>query len=337
MSDRPVLSALASAFLAGEPTVEQLVERATRALGQQWAWLSPLAKRYIKAFSGGVRPRHREVVQFLLRDPGFHRARFKYRQQLAVSQWISQPQQMRPVEAARDWDLPVIESVGDLAAWFGVTVSELEWFADLKGFGYRKPTPKLQNYHYRILSKKSGKIRLIESPKSRLKQLQRQILTEILEKVPSHSAVHGFVKRCSIKTFVAPHVAQRVVLRMDLCDFFPSFRAARIQTFFRTLGYPEPVADFLGGICTNATPPDVWKSMPFDVNPADWRAARALYSRPHLPQGASTSPTIANLCSYRIDCRLAGLAKSSKATYTRYADDLGFSGGEDFERHGERF
>jgi hypothetical protein len=62
-----------------------------------------------------------------------------------------------------------------------------------------------------------------------------------------------------------------------------------------------------------------------------------LYSRPHLPQGASTSPALANLCAYRIDCRLAGLAKSVGAQYTRYADDLAFSGGEAFEKCAERF
>jgi len=76
--------------------------------------------------------------------------------------------------------------------------------------------------------------RLIESPKPRLKQIQRTVLREILEKVPAHSAAHGFVKGRSIRTFAAPHVGQRVVLRMDLRDFFPSLSGARIQTIFRT-------------------------------------------------------------------------------------------------------
>jgi hypothetical protein len=162
-------------------------------------------------------------------------------------------------------------------------------------------------------------------------------LTRILDGNPPHPAVHGFVRGRSIKTFAAPHVGQRVVLRMDLQDFFPSFTATRIQAFFRTVGYPETVADLLGGICTNAVPQDVWKSLAREVDPVLLREVRALYARPHLPQGAATSPALANLCAYRMDCRLLGLAQSMGAAYTRYADDLAFSGNETFERSVERF
>jgi len=62
-----------------------------------------------------------------------------------------------------------------------------------------------------------------------------------------------------------------------------------------------------------------------------------LYARPHLPQGAPTSPALANITAFRLDCRLSGLARSAGAAYTRYADDLAFSGGEEFSRGVERF
>src|SRR5947209_1888060 len=126
---------------------------------------------------------------------------------------------MQPVPAAVTWSIPPIETEGDLARWFSVWPGELRWFADLKGLTFGTERARLSHYHYRLLTKSSGAIRLIESPKPRLKEMQRQILASILEKVPAHSAVHGFFKGRSVKTFTAPHVGRRVVLRMDVQDF----------------------------------------------------------------------------------------------------------------------
>jgi RNA-directed DNA polymerase len=338
MPNPSLLTVLARAFLAGAPVVEQVIDRAKRTLGRSWRWLRPVARRFVRAYDGRTRPRRRDVVQFLRQDPAFSYASRKYRHELLVQRWLTKPQQMQPVAAAQSWDVPVIESAGALADWLLLTPGELEWFADLKGLGYgRKDRPQLRHYHYRVLTKRSGRIRLIEAPKPRLKKLQRQILALILSKIPPHSAAQGFLKGRSIKTFAVPHVGQRVILRMDLTDFFPSISGARIQTVFRTMGYPESVADLLGGICTNAAPRDVWIKPAFDTDVIQLRDARTLYTRPHLPQGAPTSPALANLCAYRVDCRLAGLAKSAGAEYTRYADDLAFSGGEAFERCVKRF
>ncbi len=59
--------------------------------------------------------------------------------------------------------------------------------------------------------------------------------------------------------------------------------------------------------------------------------ARKRLSSPHLPQGAPTSPALANLVAQGLDARLSGLARKASAAYTRYADDMSFSGGEEFE------
>lgn len=250
---------------------------------------------------------------------------------------MAEPQRMQPVDAARVWDVPVIESAGALADWLRVAPSELDWFADLKRLGYKSDESRLRHYRYRVLAKPYGSIRLIEAPKPRLKAIQRQILAGILEKIPPHPAANGFVKGRSIKSFIAPHVGQRVLLRMDLQNFFASISSARIQAIFRKVGYPESVADLLGGICTNAAPLDVWGKPGFEVDPRQFGQARDLYSLPHLPQGAPSSPILANICAYRVDCRLTGLAKKAGAEYTRYADDIAFSSGEAFERRVDRF
>jgi RNA-directed DNA polymerase len=176
-------------------------------------------------------------------------------------------------------------------------------------------------------------VRLIESPKARMKAVQRQILAEILNRVPAHPAVHGFVRGRSIRTFAEPHVGRVVVLRMDLEDFFPSVRRARVQALFRTLGYPEMVADLLGGIVTTPTPRDVLRGFKGD----GLAETRRMYEQSHLPQGAPTSPALANACCWRLDCRLAGLASAAGGSYTRYADDLAFSGEAAFARGVKRF
>lgn len=337
MPNCSLLRVLAASFLAGQPSADQIELRGAQALGGHWHWLKPLAKRYVKSFSARTRPRRRDVIEFLIRDEGFQRAWSKYFAELSVARWITEPQQMQPADVATAWPVPPIASVGALAEWLGLTVSELEWFADVKGLAYKQRTSRLEHYHYRILAKQFGSIRIIESPKPRLKALQRQILTKVLEKIPPHPAANGFLKHRSIKTFVAPHVGQRVLLKMDLQDFFPSISGPRVQALFRTIGYPEAVADLLGGICTNIVPRNEWHQAASQVDGNHLREASALYAAPHLPQGAPTSPALANICSYRLDCRLTALAKSAGAEYTRYADDLAFSGDDTFERKVERF
>ena len=308
-----------------------------RTLGENWRWIGNLAGRYARAFDGKTRPKRRDVIEFLRADDGLIYAKYKYRDKLRIAEWVTEPARMEPVHAARMWAVPRIESVGELAAWLNVNDTELEWFADLKRMNARAKSGALQHYHYRVLAKKNGNIRLIEAPKEKLRELHRVILREILEQIPSHTAAHGFVKGRSIKTFAAPHVGRRVVLRMDLHDFFPSISGPRVNALFRTAGYPDAVADRLGGICTNAAPRGMWKTLAKGLDPLAMAEARALYAWPHLPQGAPTSPALANICSWRVDCRLSGLADAVGATYTRYADDLAFSGDEEFERCVERF
>jgi len=332
---------MARTILAGEPSPGAIAQRLGQALGTQFRWTDGLAKRYAEKFARGTRPRMKTVVAFLTSDATFNAAFARSKVKPAFVDRFASPPAMLPVRAAAQWAIPAIETEGALAAWLHTSPEELEWFADLRSFGARNCQEKLRHYHYRLLAKPSGSVRLIEAPKQRMKQLQRAILAGILERIPTHDAAHGFVKGRSIKTFAAAHTGKRVVLRMDLRDFFPSIRRARVQALFRTAGYPERVADLLGGLCTTASPRSVfsakhYSSLEFRADPLALFQAWQTCAIPHLPQGAPTSPAIANLCAHRADCRLAGLAREAGAVYTRYADDLAFSGGEKFERCAER-
>ena len=231
----------------------------------------------------------------------------------------------------------VLETVRDLADWLRLDPEHLLWFADVQGRNRSENLSLLSHYTRRILAKPYGAIRLIETPKQHLKSIQRRIFQEIVTSIPLHPSVHGFCKGHSILTFASPHVAREAVLRLDLQDFFPSISGPRVQALFRTLGYPEPVADLLGGLCTIATPRRIWRHPSCEMFVEELVRARVLYARPHLPQGAPTSPALANLCAFRLDRRLNGLARSAEVVYTRYADDLAFSGDVRFARRADYF
>lgn len=245
------------------------------------------------------------------------------------------PFQMQPgAGIPRVGQLPPLRTPRELAEWFGVTVRQLDWLADVPGRENRRDDDRFRRYRYRWIEKGNRRKRLIERPLPRLKAIQRRILTDILDLIPPHECAHAFRAGRSILSCAAPHVGQRVVLSIDLRDFFPSIPVERIQAVFRWLGYPEAVARILAGLCTNATPDAVVR---LAHTAETWFSARLLFGRRHLPQGAPTSPALANLCAYRLDCRLQGLAKASHAVYTRYADDLVFSGDSSFEHRLGRF
>jgi len=218
--------------------------------------------------------------------------------------------------------VPLIPTVHDLAMWLGLSDKELEWFAGINRRHDPKQNPKLHHYHYEWQPRTHGHQRLLEKPKHRLKAVQRSILREILNRVPVHTSAHGFCRGRSCRTSVMPHLGQDVLLRLDLKNFFPSINRARVQAVFRSLGYPSGVSRALAGLCTHGTSARLagrtFQQLPWD--------SRKLLSGPHLPQGAPTSPALANLCAWHFDSRLHGLAQRLHLHYTRYADDLAISG-----------
>ncbi|HUX09889.1 MAG TPA: reverse transcriptase domain-containing protein [Terriglobia bacterium] len=161
--------------------------------------------------------------------------------------------------------------------------------------------PRRDYPYYRTfqIPKKSGGKRTILAPRRFLKAVQKYILRQILESQPLPSCVTGFVRKRGVLGNAALHVGCRYILNVDIQDFFPSVTEEHVVQVFAGLGYSKTMSRILGRLCT--------------------------YDRA-LPQGAPTSPSLANLVFKRVDLKLTELAQRQELKYSRYADDLTFSG-----------
>lgn len=327
MSPSERSAVVARHLLEGAFEEEALAAALERAAGRPRASLPRMARQLVEKFGRGRRLRWREVADFLRSRPDFWRVflgRFQL-PELPRAEPVMRPA-AGPPEA---WKVPAIPTIGALAEWLGLTLADLNSLsARWRDQGERRRT---QHYHYRWIARRGRLPRLIEAPKPRLKAVQRRILSGILDLIPAHAAAHGFRAGRNIVSFAAPHAGRRCVLRMDVHDFFPSLRRARVLRVFLNAGYPEPVAALLADLCTTVTPAAIRQAVPGFGPTETWPLQQKLQSR-HLPQGAPTSPALANLCAFALDARLAGLARRFEASYTRYADDLLFSGAGDFGR-----
>ena len=341
MSDKPsVASALALAFLASPWRTEELLVSAERVLGAKPEWLARLVRKMLGRFPSAPRDDLETLRRFIRKSRTLRTAYFRApRPRVAVLVVAEASMGNTP------WPVPTLATSRNLAEWLELTDRELDWLADAKRLNSRTASHALHHYLFRWFPKRRGGHRLLEAPKARLKAVQRRILRQILDRVPAHEAVHGFVPGRSALSLVRAHSGQAVVLRVDLEDFFASVGAARVRRVFRSLGYPDVVARSLTGIVTAVTPTVVLQSAP-KLSFIEFRDPNALAARerskrrlstPHLPQGAPTSPALANLAAFRLDVRLAHAAQSVGARYGRYADDLTFSGGADFARQVARF
>lgn len=178
----------------------------------------------------------------------------------------------------------------ELAGLIGVKTSTLTYFAFSKGKKYRTFT----------IPKKSGSVRTITAPVGALLEIQRRVASLLDEVYPAPSYVQGFVEGGSIVRNASLHLNKRLVLNIDLSDFFPSITTNRVIGLLR--------------------------SKPFEFNNevASTLAGLVCY-KGSLPQGAPTSPVISNMICLRMDKALCALGKKEHATYSRYADDITFS------------
>jgi hypothetical protein len=225
---------------------------------------------------------------------------------------------MAPTKAFSYLELPELPTLAALADWLLLPLDRLVYLADIHDRHEEHGETAVNHYHYVLKPKKSDGFRLIEAPKEQLKAVQRQILTGILDRVPVHQNAFGFVKERNCLDGANRHAGEQVVVCFDLKDFFPSIRRARIFGLFRCLGYPYNVATFLAALCTTVTPSRILGRLSIDE--------RAHYNSAHLPQGSPVSPALANHAAFTLDTRLTALANTLDANFSRYADDVSFSG-----------
>jgi RNA-directed DNA polymerase len=325
--ERSAVAAItAAAFLDGDWAPAAMTARAAEAFGRRPRWLSAVAADASAAYRDRPCDRPRELTAVIER--ALHR--------LDEAGVLPRPPRrvpgaiFAPAMGRTPWPVPAIDTPAGLAAALDLHPGELAWLADRRGLERRVADPRLRNYRYRWLARPAGPPRLIEQPKRLLKETQRRLLRGILAPIPPHEAAHGFRRGHSALTHARRHTGHDVVLHFDLEDFFASIAAGRVYGVFRTAGYPEAVAADLTGLVTNSVPEAEWAAAPRSAVPgaiaAHGRLGRRL-AAPHLPQGAPTSPALANLCAHRLDCRLTGLAERFDAVYSRYADDITLSGG----------
>ena len=157
-----------------------------------------------------------------------------------------------------------------------------------------------QNHYNRFnLKKRKGGFRVISAPSKMLMSIQRTINHKILSVATIHDSSKGYRENMSVLDNALPHLGRKKVLKIDLADFFGSIRRNKVIEVFTQLNYNKDQAKLLADLCL---------------------------LRNRLPQGAPTSPAISNIVCFEMDIKLSKLALDNELSYSRYADDLTFSG-----------
>ena len=221
-------------------------------------------------------------------------------------------------ERLQSYGLPLCNTPEQISAIMGITLGKLRFLA------FNRKISTVSHYIRFKMPKKTGGERVISAPMPSLKRVQRWILENILNKLEIDDAAHGFRCDRSIVTNATPHVGADVIINFDLRDFFPSISYKRVKGLFHSFGYSETAATIFALLCTAAE---------FEEVELDSKTYYVALDERHLPQGSPASPAITNLLCRRLDRRLTGMAKNLGFSYTRYADDLTFSGSGDSLRH----
>ncbi|MBW6424338.1 reverse transcriptase family protein [Rhizobium sp. XQZ8] len=157
-------------------------------------------------------------------------------------------------------------------------------------------------------------------PSPALKRVQRWIAQNILNIIDPHEASHAFAPESDLVEAANKHLGCSWLVKLDIVNFFETIGERHVYYVFRSLGYTALLSFQLARICTRTL-----RLTPNGRAGNDGRLPHEKYIPGHLPQGAPSSPMLANLVARHLDEELTALASSRGWTYTRYADDLTFS------------
>jgi retron-type reverse transcriptase len=290
---RPLVEMLeGQAALAGEAAVQAERERRAELKKRKQEEAAERKRQHAEA----VAHRHATDILFLGRD---------------VSERLGD--RTSDADKLAAFDLPLLSTPADVAAVLGLTIPRLRWLA------FHTETATRVHYVRFTVPKKSGGTRTLHAPHRKLAAAQRWILDNILNKLPIEAPAHGFACGRGILTNASPHAGHAVIVNLDLRDFFPNITFPRVRSIFQRLGYSPAVATILALLCTEC---------PRQVVEYTGQTYHVATGPRGLPQGACTSPALSNQVARRLDRRLRGLSAKLGLTYTRYADDLTFSGDE---------
>lgn len=191
---------------------------------------------------------------------------------------------------------------------------------------------------YRVFKlKKQGighdpdRFRFICAPHPLLLKAQRWINREILAKVPVNEASFAYIRGGGIVPAARLHAECKWLIKLDVTNFFESILEPDVYRVFYEMGYQPLVAFELARLCTRVRA----RGNPIHIRKGDPNSLGLPYHDVrigHLPQGAATSPLLANLTARPLDASLLAFAVREGFFYTRYADDLAFSSRSEFSR-----
>lgn len=211
--------------------------------------------------------------------------------------------------------LPVIFSIEHLAVLIGLPSSIIKEIIQHRSNQYTR---------YKIRKKNKPKEhRVLMSPDSKLKYIQKWINKNILQKIILPESSTAYIPGKSVFINAYTHRNSDKILKVDLLKFFDTISEERIFGYFRSIGYHPNLAFDFAKLTTTFHFKSFWDSIPTEERT---QLGNLIEKRPAiLPQGAPTSPQLANCIASSLDQVFEALSKTLNCRYSRYADDLIFS------------